>query len=185
MYLMYFIILFLCILMHNGIISIIWGYLILEVFICNYFLHCITLYVSIFLFVSNFLLISIIYISYYNPADFWILKRRPNIIYTKFVYFENFLLCTGLYPQVTNRSKILSSPHFIPLLSSFFCIRKAVNIETLSSTAVSFKTELFTSVQGLRVCLDDCTRKTPLFATRGKCTVHYQPICLVLARNEM
>lgn len=28
-------------------------------------------------------------------------------------------------------------------------------------------------------------RKTPLFATRGKCTVHYQPICLVLARNEM
>lgn len=29
-----------------------------------------------------------------------------------------------------------------------------------------------------------CTRKTPLFATRGKCTVHYQPICLVLARQR-
>lgn len=52
----------------------------------------------------------------------------------------------------TSCSKILSSPHFIPL-RSFFCIRKAVNIETLSSTAVSFKTELFTSVHSRTVSL--------------------------------
>lgn len=52
----------------------------------------------------------------------------------------------------TSCSKILSSPHFISL-RSFFCIRKAVNIETLSSTAVSFKTELFTSVHSRTVSL--------------------------------
>lgn len=72
---------------------------------------------------------------------------------------KNFLLCTGL--SSCERSKILSSPHFIPLRSSFFRIRKAVNIETLSSTVVSFKTELFTSVHSRSVSL-------PWWLARGK-----------------
>ena len=147
-----------------------------------HYIICIYLFIC-FKFLTNFyhfpflIIIQLIFGSWNEGQILFIL----NLSISKISYFA--LGCI-------HRLRIVQKFFLLPILSlfspPFFVFAKLLTSKPFRRLRfLSRQNSLPPCTQGLRVCLDDCTRKTPLFATRGKCTVHYQPICLVLARNEM